>query len=304
MKMTENTQRQVGITNPYNARKEWEDEGKTGKEFQSADDSMAYVPKKKYAVMDKMEGKQNQEEVVETQKDEPVDPEPNKYQKVDYKKRYDDLKRHYDRKVNEWKDNERTLKEQLRNNRPTYTPPKTAEELAKFREENPDIFDVVESVSHMRSTEQMKDLQDELKEVKERLMYEEAKRAYVELKSLVPDYEQIKSDPSFHDWAEQQPKEIQDWIYNNRTNVQLAVQAINLYKASTGVGQRPPNVNHQSDNRGSAADAIPTRAQRAEPESGERIWKRSEIKRLSPQQFEKFEDEIQLAFREGRIVDG
>lgn len=303
MKMTPSNQRQKGA---YNQSKEWSDEGKTGKEFVSAADSLAYVGKKKYAMIDKMEDEQPLEE--ESGEGEVVEAQPEPYRKVDYKKRYDDLKRHHDRKINDMKAEIAKVREEMRSNRPQYTPPKSADDLAKFREENPDIYEVVESVSHLRASEEMKDLQEELKELKEKLLYEEAKRAYMELKSLVPDYEQIKVDPDFHDWAESQPKEIQDWIYNNRTNVQLAVRAINLYKADRGVQnsntQRPPSNVSQSDNRGSAADAVPTRSQKSEPETGEKVWKRSEIARLSVQQYEKYRDEIDRAFAEGRIVNG
>lgn len=308
MKMTPTNQRQKG---KYNNQKEWEGEGKTGKEFVSAADSMAYVEKKKYAVLDKMEGTQDVEENVEQEEQEansglenPEQEDPTPYQRVNYKKRYDDLKRHHDRKINEMKEEMGKIREQIRANRPAYTPPKSEEELNKFREENPDIYAVVESVSHLRAGEQLKDLQEELKEVKERLLYEEAKRAYMELKAAVPDYEQIKVDPDFHAWAEQQPKEIQDWVYNNRTNVQLAIKAVNLYKADRGTGQKPPKVNSQSDQRGNAAEAVVARSQRAEPSSGEKIWKRSEIARLNWQQYEKYREEIDRAFAEGRIENG
>lgn len=305
MKMTPTNQKQAG---KYNSQKEWQDEGKSGKEFVSAADSLAYVNKKKYAVMDKMEGKQNQEEDLEQEQEveaqEVEQEEAAPYKRVDYKKRYDDLKRHHDRKINELKEEMNRIRQEARSNRPSYTPPKSEEELNKFKEDNPDIYAVVESVSHLRASEQLKDLQEELKEMKERLLYEEAKRAYMELKAAVPDYEQIKVDPDFHEWAEQQPKEIQDWVYNNRTNVQLAIKAINLYKADRGTAQKPPSVSKQSDQRGDAAQAVVARSQRAEPSSGEKIWKRSEISKLSWQQYEKYREEIDRAYAEGRIENG
>ena len=53
-----------------------------------------------------------------------------KQQEHDFKKRYDDLKSHYDRKVNEWKEKEKSLSEQAQ---PTYKAPKSPEELAMFK---------------------------------------------------------------------------------------------------------------------------------------------------------------------------
>lgn len=290
--------------NPYNKNKEWDDEGKTGKEFVSADDSMAYVNKPKVAIMDKMENRV-EEEATATESTPQTTEEPDLYKRVDYKKRYDDLKRHYDSKVNEFKSKEKELKDQLIANRPKYTPPKSAEELEEFKKDNPDIYNVVESVAHMQATKQLEDLQAELKELKNTLVVEEAKRAYLELKTLVPDFEQIRQDEDFHIWAETQPKEIQDWIYNNRTNVQLAAQAINLYKASRGLAQanvqKPPEVTSQSI-RG-ADEAVSVKSRKAEPTSGEKIWTRAEIGKLSWKQYEQHRSEIDRAFAEGRIVE-
>ena len=51
-------------------------------------------------------------------KDEP-------YKKPDYKKRYDDLKRHYDSKLNEFKSREQELLEEATKNKADYQAPKT-----------------------------------------------------------------------------------------------------------------------------------------------------------------------------------
>ena len=63
-----------------------------------------------------------QEEVVE-EKSVP-------YKKPDYKKRYDDLKKHYDNKLNEFKSREEEL---LKQAMPEYKAPKTEEELEQFK---------------------------------------------------------------------------------------------------------------------------------------------------------------------------
>ena len=58
MKMTPKDQGSLMAANPYNKNKEWDGEGKTGKAFVSADDSMAYVSTQKTVVLDKMEEKE------------------------------------------------------------------------------------------------------------------------------------------------------------------------------------------------------------------------------------------------------
>jgi len=121
---------------------------------------------------------------------------------------------------------------------------------------------------------------------------------------LVPDFEQIRGDDNFHNWVEQQPQQIQDWVYKNSTDVQMAAQAINLYKASIGMQQpnesQPPQFNTQQG----ADQAVSVRNGREEPTSREKVWSRSEIASLSPAQYEQHREAIDAAFADGRISQG
>ena len=111
--------------------------------------------------------------------DSALNVETNPYNKVDYKKRYDDLKRYYDRKLGEWTSKESDLKTQLRENRPKYTPPKSKEELDSFKKDYPDIYGVVETVSHLQSENQMQSLQEEVR------LFEKAKSSFSSKRSSI-----------------------------------------------------------------------------------------------------------------------
>lgn len=297
-KMTPRENSSLMGANPYNAKKDWDDEGKTGKEFVSADDSMSYVNKTKTVVMDKMED--TPEPVVE---ETPMDvaPTENRYEKVDYKKRYDDLKRHYDKKVNGFKTAEKELRKQLNDNAPKYTPPSSPEELEQFKKDNPSIYNVVETVSHMTQGKQLTDLETKLNEVTEKLAIAEAEAAYSQLKSLVPDFEEVRNSEDFHAWAEQQPQQIQDWVYNNRTDVGLAATAIELYKAS--IGQATPQTQQPPQSTQQRADyEVSVQQSKEEPTSKEKVWTSAEIGSLSTTQYEQYREEIDKAFAEGRVL--
>ena len=41
------------------------------------------------------------------------------------------------------------------------------------------------------------------------------REAETKLRERHPDFEDIRGDEEFHDWAKEQPEEIQGWIYNN-----------------------------------------------------------------------------------------
>ncbi len=84
------------------------------------------------------------------------------YQKADYKKRYDDLKRHYDTKLNEFRTREQELAGKVQQAQPIYEAPKSLEELEQFKNQYPDVYEVVESVAHLQSEDKMKSITDKV----------------------------------------------------------------------------------------------------------------------------------------------
>ena len=117
---------------------------------------------------------------------------------------------------------------QLQSTQPRYEAPKSQEELQEFREANPDLYDTVESVAHNIASEQVGSLQPRLSVIEQREREIAIREAEQTMRDNHPDYEDIKGSDDFHSWAEQQPDQIQDWIYRNPDNVTLASKAIDL----------------------------------------------------------------------------
>ena len=145
--------------NPYNMKKSWH--MGDDKPFLSSDQLYFEDPAEKNKLfksndVNEAELEDNVEvENLETVKDTP-------YKKPDYKKRYDDLKRHYDSKLNEFKSREQELLEEVTKNRTEYKAPKTEEELEQFAKEYPDVYEVVETVAHLQSESKSKVLEERL----------------------------------------------------------------------------------------------------------------------------------------------
>ena len=215
--------------------------------------------------------------------------------RTNYKKRYDDLKRHYDDKVNEFKQREQEIQAQTS---PNYTTPKTHEDLEKFKREYPDLYDTVETVAHLQSSEQVNQLQGQLQAIQEREAKIVKREAEADLLANHPDFEDIRGSESFHEWAGVQPEQIQDWIYNNPDNAQLASKAIALYKIENGIQTQTKS---QPKQRGSAADMVSTKTKTIDTKEP-KIWSEREIAMMSLDQFDKYEEEIQQAISEGRVV--
>ena len=279
------TEVQEENANPYNMNKSWHKEDEIG--FQDADGVFFEKPQARQEA--------DIEEPVEQEatKDEP-------YKRPDYKKRYDDLKKHYDSKLNEFKSREQELLEEAANSRPSYVAPKSPEELEKFREEYPDVYEVVETVSHLQSEEKSKDLREKLEKLQTREQELIRKDAEKRLMDKHPDFEDIRNSDDFHGWAKEQPKSIQDWVYNNADDADLASRALDLFKKDIGMDVVQKKSNSKQSKK-SAADMVSTKTTSVEPKQ-EKIWTEREIANMSMAQFDKYEAEISTAMQEGRIA--
>ena len=273
---------QAKKANPYNANKEWHNQKE--KPFVSADGAFFKEP-------------QPQVESLE----EPEQSKKETKNKPDYKKRYDDLKTHYDSKLNEFKSREQELLEEAAQNRPSYVAPKSPEDLEKFREQYPDVYEVVETVAHMQSSERTKSLEERLATLQERETELVTQQANERLLQNHPDFEELKNSDEFHGWAKEQPQSIQDWIYKNSNDGDLASRALDLYKRDMGLDASRARKPTSKKSRKSAANMVSTKTTAVEPKQ-DKIWTEREIAKMSMDEFDRFEDEIGIAIHEGRIV--
>jgi len=282
--------------NPYNAKKDYIDyeqmKANASKEFADAN-TIAVKKDQPKVVVDSMQPTETEEDTPEEQADKP-------YQKVDYKKRYDDLKKHYDGRVNSFKSREQELLAEIRANRPTYKAPKSAEEIEAFKKEYPDVYGVVETVAHLRSSKETEDLKQEIKQLKELNQTVNKEKAEAKLARMHPDFEQIRESDEFHSWAESQPEAIKGWVYGNATNAELASRAIDLFKQDTGKSKSKPEL---SGDLVAASEMVKVKNSKEIGYGSKKIWTRSQIAAMSQSEFDKNEKAITDAMSEGRVIN-
>ena len=274
--MSEVTQVEEKESNPYNMNKPWHKPD--GPPVETAE--QMFFEKPTQATLE--------EEAPDSEEKTPK-------KRTNYKKRYDDLKRHYDEKVTEFKQREQEL---IASAGSSYQAPKTPEELESFKNDYPDLYDTVETVAHLRSSEQVSQLQDHLQAMQKREAQIIKREAETDLMTKHPDFPEIREAEEFHEWAAVQPEQINDRIYNNPDNAQLASKAIDLFKADKGYKTQTRSQPRQT---GSAADMVSTKTTTIDTKEP-RIWTEREIAAMSLDQFDKYEDEIQQAITEGRVV--
>lgn len=221
----------------------------------------------------------------------------------DYKKRYDDLKRHYDSKLEEWKqEREEMLKAQqvgASQGVAAKDLPRTPEQLEEFKAKYPEVYAVMETISSQRAEDKLRNLQEEVQTLKSREQELEVQSAYKELLSKHPDFNQLKTDEKFLAWLDEQPASIADGIYKNNKDAVWASRVVDLYKADMGIKTKPKRTSNSDP---AAAVRTPSAKDVVASQSGDkRVWKASEIGRLKPHEFERYEAELDAARAEGRI---
>ena len=233
----------------------------------------------------------------------------------DFKKRYDDLKRHYDTKLNEWKQEKELINAKISveaKKQSIRELPKTEEELHEFKEKYPDVYDVVETISTLQANERVKEIEEKLSDL--RLKEQEAvvQTAEKQLLNIHPDFDVLKESDVFLSWLDEQPSNMADGIYKNNTDVKWAARVIDLFKADNNI-KTPKSHNKskspkrsQSSPSNSAAQAVTrTNAKRSldDFQNDKKIWSVQEISKLKSHEYEKVEKEIDRALKEGRVMD-
>jgi len=230
----------------------------------------------------------------------PIAERPAKAEDRVFKKRYDDLKKHYDSTINKHKEEVVSLRSQLESSTNQFVPPKSKEELEAWRKEYPDVYDMVETIAINKATTQTAEIEDKYKNLQLQQEQIAKEKAEVELLKLHPDFNEIRQKEEFHNWAANQDPTIQGWLYENTSNAKLAARAIDLFKMDNGESKLTKR--EEKDVKKEAARAISKTRKSTESDiPKKKVWTTSEISKLKPHEFEKHEKDIDLARLEGRI---
>jgi hypothetical protein len=227
-------------------------------------------------------------------------PEPTDAEERTFKKRYGDLRRHSQKKESEMQKQLDDMRQQLTQlTAKEIKLPKSEEELATWAAQYPDVAKIVESIAIKKAKEQSAGIEERLKKIDEMEQKTLRERAEGELMRLHPDFDTIKDDDKFHEWVEQQPKWVQNALYENDNDAISAARAIDLYKADMGI--RAPKA---KDSGREAAKEVNTRSGRSAPvgENTEGVFYESQVQKMSAEQYEAVEAEIADAMRKGKFV--
>ena len=236
---------------------------------------------------------------VEEIKEEVEEEEPTNAEEKTFKKRYSDLRRHQQKQAEDFKSELAELKRQLADaTKKEMKLPKSDEDIEQWAKNYPDVAAIVETIAMKKASEQSSALEERIKAIDEMQLSATKEKAEAELMRLHPDFDDIRDSDEFHEWAESQPKWVQEALYENDNDARSAARAIDLYKADMGIGKKKA----KSDK--DAAKSVSTKDSRSKPQEDETSTyiKESEVQKMSPQEYEAKSDEIMEAIRSGKFV--
>lgn len=265
--------------------------------------SMAFMSKP-YSNQDRIKKDEEElEQLIAQQKGEAqeksVEEEPTSAEEKSFKKRYGDLRRHMQQKEKDWEDKFKQLESQLKDiTRKEIKLPKSDQDIETWAAQYPDVAAIVETIAIKKAREQSAGLEDRVKEIDELRATASREKAEVELMKAHPDFGEIRESDDFHEWAEEQPKWVQDALYENDSDARSAARAIDLYKADRNIKPK------KSANEKDAARSVGSRNSRSQPDtdSDKAVFRESDVNKMTAAQYEKAADEIMEAIRTGKFI--
>jgi len=236
----------------------------------------------------------------EVEEVEAEEAEPTSAEEKTFKKRYSDLRRHQQKQAEEFKAELAAMKSQLEKaTKKEMKLPKSDEDIETWAAEYPDVAAIVETIAMKKAAEQSTALEERMKVIDEMQTSATKEKAEAALMQMHPDFDEIRDSDDFHNWAEEQPKWVQDALYDNDNDARSAARAIDLYKADMGIAAAK-----KSKSGKDAAKSVTAKNTRNKPQEDESstYLRESQVEKMSAHEYEKHADEIMEAIRSGKFI--
>lgn len=223
-----------------------------------------------------------------------------------YKKRYGDLRRYQQEQAAEFKKELASIRTQLAEaTNKNIELPKTEAEVKDWAERYPDVYGIVETIAKKSVLAERETVSARLEEIENMRRDVTRDRAENKIRKSHPDFDELRGDEHFHEWVSTKPKWVQDALYVNDDDAEAVIGVLDYYKLDKAA--KEPKVAPKrpvEDARQAAQLVARTRTVSditASPEGDNKIFE-SQVKKMSPRQYERMEPEIDKAIREKRFV--
>ena len=211
-----------------------------------------------------------------------------------FKKRYGDLRRHMADKEKDW--NERF--ENLEKSSTNIIPPKSDEDIEQWASEYPDIAGIVETIAAKKAQELFSKADSRLQKLDELQNEAVRKTAETTIMESHSDFVKIRESDEFHSWADEQPKWVQDAVYENADDPYSVVRVLDLYKGDKGLTKQAK----KAGTKAAASMVSKTSKTKVDTEDSTGQIRESDVAKMSSKEFEQNLDAINKAMRGQKFI--
>jgi len=213
-----------------------------------------------------------------------------------FKKRYGDLRRHMQDKEKEWDEKFQAFEKRLE--KESIVPPKSDEDIEEWSKEYPDVAGIVETIAAKKAQEMFSKAEARMQEFDKIQTEAERTKAESVIRKSHEDFDDLRASEEFHTWVEEQPKWVQDALYENSDDPASVVRVIDLYKVDKGLTKTAKKAKAKE-----AASTVTKRTKtQVDVEDANDAIRESEVAKMSDMEFEERSDEINKAIRSGKFV--
>jgi len=244
-----------------------------------------------------LEGKPQEEEevAVEATEEDAEDKDLSREEKS-FKKRYGDVRRHLQQKEKEWEEKFTALEARL--GQENIRPPKSDEDIETWAAEFPDVASIVETIAAKKAQEMFSKAEDRLQKLDAKEAEMSRSTAEQDIRSAHPDFDKLREADKFHDWVDDQPKWVQDALYENSDDAASVIRVIDLYKVDNGMTKS----DYAAKRKAAAGTVKKGSKAKIDAEDTAGSFTESQIAKMSAQEYEKQEEAITNAIRSGKFI--
>ena len=214
-----------------------------------------------------------------------------------FKTRYGDMRRHLAAKEKEYNAKIKELEDKIGQTK-KLVPPKSDEEIKAWAKQYPDVAGIVETIADKKAKQLFDKANIQLEELNKAKEEAIRSRAENEIREAHSDFDELRNSDQFHNWVEEQPKWVQNALYENTDDAASVVRVLDLYKVDNGLTRSA-----KKDKTKAAASLVDRGSKtKVDPTEVSNKIKESDIAKMSDAEYAKNADKITEAHRSGKII--
>ena len=213
-----------------------------------------------------------------------------------FKKRYGDVRRHMQQKEKEWEEKLVALENRLTDE--NIRPPKSDEDIESWAAKYPDVASIVETIAAKKAQEMFNKADDRLQKLDAKEAEISRSSAEDNIRKAHSDFDKLREADEFHDWVDDQPKWVQNALYENSDDADSVIRVIDLYKVDNGMTKS----DYAAKRRAAAKTVKKGSKAKIDAEETAGSYTESQIAKMSAKEYENQEEAITNAIRSGKFI--